>query len=90
LIIAPTRELAQQIDEEFRKFSQNMNIYSTVCVGGMPIFRQIQQLRRRPSFIIGTPGRLKDLSERGEIRFSDYENIVLDEIDRMLDMGFVV
>jgi superfamily II DNA/RNA helicase len=89
LIIAPTRELAQQIDQEFKKFSRNINLYSAICVGGVPIFRQISDLRRNPSFVIGTPGRLKDLKERSKINFSVFKNIVLDEIDRMLDMGFV-
>lgn len=89
LIIAPTRELAQQINEEFRKFSSEMGLYSVVCVGGMPIYRQIDCLRRRFNFVIGTPGRLKDLKDRGEIDFSAFDFVVLDEIDRMLDMGFV-
>lgn len=89
LIIAPTRELAQQIEDEFRKFSARMGLYSVACVGGMPIYRQIECLRRRPSFVIGTPGRLKDLKDRKIIDFSSFSFIVLDEIDRMLDMGFV-
>lgn len=89
LIIAPTRELALQIDQEFRSFSENMKIFSTICVGGAPIYKQINGLKRRPNFIIGTPGRLKDLGERSLIRFQTFNNIVLDEIDRMLDMGFV-
>lgn len=89
LIIVPTRELAIQIDGELRTFAQGMQIYSAVCVGGMPIGRQINNLRRNPNFIIGTPGRLKDLSNRGQIKFNAFQNIVLDEVDRMLDMGFV-
>jgi superfamily II DNA/RNA helicase len=89
LIIAPTRELAQQIDQEFKKFSKNMGLYSAICVGGAPIFRQISDLRRGPNFVIGTPGRLKDLKNRNNIKFAYFQNIVLDEIDRMLDMGFV-
>lgn len=89
LIIAPTRELAQQIDDEFRKFSVGLNLYSAICVGGVPIYRQISAIKRNPNFIIGTPGRLKDLKERGLIDFSKFKFIVLDEIDRMLDMGFV-
>lgn len=89
LIIAPTRELAQQIDAEFHLFSWNMRIFSNVCVGGLPIYRQIDNLRRNPSFVIGTPGRLKDLNERGVLKFDGYNSIVLDEVDRMLDMGFV-
>jgi superfamily II DNA/RNA helicase len=89
LIIAPTRELAQQIDEEFRKFSAGMGLFSAICVGGMPIYKQIQSLRRNSNFVIGTPGRLKDLKDRGMLNFSTFSFIVLDEIDRMLDMGFV-
>lgn len=89
LIIAPTRELAMQIDNELRQFSWGMKIFSTVCVGGMPIYKQINNLRRNPNFVIGTPGRLKDLSERGLIRLEQFRNIVLDEVDRMLDMGFI-
>ena len=86
LIIAPTRELAIQIDNEFRKFSNGLGLYSVVCVGGTPMGRQIQNLRRSFSFVIGTPGRLKDISDRGLIRFDSFQSIVLDEVDRMLDM----
>jgi len=89
LIVAPTRELAVQIDEEFRKFTGGLKLYSTVCVGGLPIYKQIAELKRFPNFVIGTPGRLKDLKERGVLNFSVFQNIVLDEIDRMLDMGFI-
>jgi len=89
LIIAPTRELAIQIDNEFRQFANGMGIFSVVCVGGTPMGRQIQNLRRGSSFVIGTPGRLKDLADRGLIKFDQFQNIVLDEVDRMLDMGFV-
>lgn len=89
LIIAPTRELAQQIDQEFKKFARNIRLYSAVCVGGIPISKQIIELRRCPNFVIGTPGRLKDLRDRNKINFGVFQNIVLDEIDRMLDMGFV-
>jgi len=89
LIIAPTRELAIQIEKEFRNFSDRMKLYSTICVGGTPIGRQISSLRRNPNFVIGTPGRLKDLANRKLIRFGSFQNVVLDEIDRMLDMGFI-
>jgi len=89
LIIAPTRELALQIEVEFRSFSYDMKIFSAACVGGMPIFKQIRNLKRNPNFVIGTPGRLKDLSDRGIIKYETFKNIVLDEVDRMLDMGFV-
>jgi len=89
LIIAPTRELAQQIDQEFKKFSSNMRLYSAICVGGISIFKQISDLKRNPNFVIGTPGRLKDLNKRSRLSFSIFQNIILDEIDRMLDMGFI-
>lgn len=89
LIIAPTRELALQIDNELKSFSNGMRIYSVACVGGAPIGKQIYNLKRNPNFVIGTPGRLKDLNERRLINFNKFQNIILDEVDRMLDMGFV-
>lgn len=89
MIIAPTRELAMQINKEFQEFAQGLKIFSTVCVGGMPIFRQIQNLRLVNHFIIGTPGRIKDLAHRKCIDYSQFASIVLDEVDHMLDMGFV-
>ena len=89
LIIAPTRELALQIDDEFRQFSWGMKIFSAACVGGSPIHKQINNLKRSPNFVIGTPGRLKDLSDRRLVQLETFNNIVIDEIDRMLDMGFI-
>jgi superfamily II DNA/RNA helicase len=89
LIVAPTRELAIQINEELIKFARNLHIFSVCTVGGMPIFRQINNLRRGHNFVIGTPGRIKDLCERGNIQLSNFQTVVLDEADRMLDMGFI-
>jgi superfamily II DNA/RNA helicase len=89
LIIVPTRELANQINEELRKFANNLQIHSTICIGGANIKRQIDSLKRRPQFVIATPGRLKDLHERHAIKLDTFSVIVLDEVDRMLDMGFV-
>jgi superfamily II DNA/RNA helicase len=89
LIIVPTRELAIQIDDELKQFTKNMQIYSVCCVGGAPIYRQISELRLQYNFIIGTPGRLKDLIDRKMIHLHEFKSIVLDEADRMLDMGFV-
>ena len=89
LIITPTRELAFQIEEELRQFSWGMQIFFACCVGGAPIGKQIGNLRRDPNFVIGTPGRLKDLIEKNFIKLSEFNNIVLDEVDRMLDMGFI-
>ncbi|MHB9019433.1 MAG: DEAD/DEAH box helicase [Minisyncoccota bacterium] len=89
LIVAPTRELAIQIEEEFKKFTPSLNLGSVVCVGGAPIYKQLNGLRRHPNFVIGTPGRLQDFNKRGLLPFSAFQNVVLDEIDRMLDMGFI-
>jgi ATP-dependent RNA helicase RhlE len=89
LILAPTRELAQQIDEEFRRFSGGQRLYSTLVVGGANINRQIQQVKRGPHVIIGTPGRIKDLIDRRVLRLQNVNTFVLDEADRMCDMGFV-
>lgn len=89
LIIAPTRELAVQISEELAWLTAGLKMYSTVCIGGVNIRPQIERLRRNPHFVIGTPGRLKDLSAQRAINFNNYQNVVLDEVDRMLDMGFI-
>ncbi len=89
LIMVPTRELAIQIAEEFRGFSKGLRMYAAVCVGGASIHLQIQDLRRKPAFVIGTPGRLKDLLERKQLILSGFKSVVLDEADRMLDMGFI-
>jgi len=89
LIMAPTRELALQIQEEMNGFAMFLNIYSAICVGGAGIGAQLSALRRRPNFVIGTPGRLKDLAMRKALRLDEYTNLVLDEADRMLDMGFL-
>lgn len=89
LIMVPTRELAVQIEEEFRMFARGLNLYSALVVGGASINRQLMQIRRRPQFIIGTPGRIKDLLENYGLTFEGFDTLVLDEADRMLDMGFI-
>lgn len=89
LIVVPTRELASQINAEFMDFRGILKIFSACCVGGMPIRQQISSLRQTHNFVIGTPGRLKDLTNREVIKLSTFGTIVLDEADRMLDMGFV-
>ncbi len=89
LILAPTRELAQQIDEQFKAFSHGMRLYSTLLVGGTNIDRQMRELSRRPQVIIGTPGRTMDLIRRKKLSLAGIDTVVLDEADRMLDMGFV-
>ena len=89
MILAPTRELAQQIEVEFKLFTAGMGLYSITCVGGAPITRQIQEIKRGVHVIIGTPGRVKDLISRKTINMNLFSSIVLDEADRMLDLGFV-
>jgi superfamily II DNA/RNA helicase len=89
LIITPTRELATQIDDEFRAFAKDLRLYSSVCVGGMNIGRQIHSLKRRPQVVIGTPGRLKDLINQRALDLRNVHTLVLDEADRMCDMGFL-
>jgi len=90
LIITPTRELALQINEEFKLFTQGMRIYSVCCVGGLSINRQIALLKRGcHNAVIGTPGRINDLIGKKKIQLSRFNSIVLDEADRMLDMGFI-
>lgn len=89
LIVAPTRELAVQIQDEVKLFAQGMQIFSVLCIGGVGMHQQIQGLRKNPNIIIGTPGRLKDLKNQGKLSIASCANIVLDEVDRMLDMGFI-
>ena len=89
LVIVPTRELALQINQEFWDFRGSLNLYSVCCVGGMGIQSQISGLRRLNNIVIGTPGRLRDLVDRKAINLAQFKTIVLDEADRMLDMGFV-
>jgi superfamily II DNA/RNA helicase len=89
LILAPTRELALQIEEELREFARTLEISSVLCIGGTSMGFQIRQLKRRNNFIIATPGRLKDLIERRLVNLSSFKTVVLDEADRMVDMGFI-
>jgi superfamily II DNA/RNA helicase len=89
IILAPTRELAIQIDEELQNFTRGMPIRSTVIVGGVGMGPQIASFRRFNNFVIGTPGRIIDLIRRGSLQLNDVKNVVLDEADRMLDMGFI-
>lgn len=89
LILAPTRELAVQIEEEFAIFGQGLGITSVLCIGGTSMHMQIKKLRRKHSFIIGTPGRIMDLMQRRLVHTEIFNNVILDEVDRMLDMGFI-
>jgi superfamily II DNA/RNA helicase len=88
LIMAPTRELAIQIEEEFKTLAFGFGMFSVSCVGGLPISKQIREIQMGVSFVIGTPGRLRDLIEKKVLDLSTCHSVVLDEADRMLDMGF--
>ncbi len=89
IILAPTRELALQIKQDFRSFTPGLKVYIALAIGGAYIREQIVDIKRGPNIIIGTPGRIKDLGNRRVINFSGLNTLVLDEVDRMLDMGFV-
>lgn len=89
IIVTPTRELALQVDEQIRAFlSAKSKIRSVVLIGGASIDRQIQALAKRPKIIVGTPGRIIDHLERKSLDLTGFNYVVLDETDRMLDMGF--
>lgn len=89
LIVAPTRELAQQIEMERRTISKNAGVYGALLIGGSSYGPQLSDLRRNPNIVVGTPGRIKDHIEQRSLDLSKFNMIVLDEVDRMLDMGFV-
>ncbi|MBP6858016.1 MAG: DEAD/DEAH box helicase [Candidatus Pacebacteria bacterium] len=89
MVLAPTRELAIQVQEEFKQFTQGMRLFSVAAVGGMPIGKQMRDLEHGAHMIVGTPGRVKDLIARNKIPMERVSTIVLDEADRMLDMGFI-
>lgn len=88
LIILPTRELALQVDESISKIARNFNLRSVVLIGGQNMSKQLRDLKANPRIIISTPGRLIDHLERKTISLEKVEILVLDEADRMLDMGF--
>ncbi|MDX6611540.1 MAG: ATP-dependent helicase RhlE [Blastocatellia bacterium] len=89
LVLAPTRELATQIEKNYRELNPAKQNRSVTLIGGANIRTQITDLHRRPAVLIATPGRLLDLTERGAVDLSTVEVLVLDEADRMLDMGFL-
>ncbi|KKQ71456.1 MAG: DEAD/DEAH box helicase, ATP-dependent RNA helicase RhlE [Candidatus Peregrinibacteria bacterium GW2011_GWC2_39_14] len=88
IVIVPTRELAIQVGETIQKFALPFDIRGAILIGGVHISGQMQQLRRRPEVIIGTPGRIIDHIEHRTINLKDFNILVLDEADRMFDMGF--
>jgi superfamily II DNA/RNA helicase len=89
IIMAPTRELAQQILEEIKILTRGSNIYHALLIGGSSMHLQLRDLRRNPRIVIGTPGRIQDHIKRNSLDLRKFDMVVLDEVDRMLDMGFV-
>ncbi len=89
LIMAPTRELAQQIEEQCRSIAKGSGLFGTLLIGGTAMGPQLRDLRNNPKVVIGTPGRIKDHAERRSLDLSKFNTVVLDEVDRMLDMGFI-
>jgi ATP-dependent RNA helicase RhlE len=89
LILAPTRELVDQIDSEVKDFIMGSKLYSITLVGGRPIYKQLQGLRKNNHIVVATPGRLHDIVDRGALDLAAFDTIVLDELDMMLDLGFI-
>lgn len=89
LIVLPTRELALQVEEEFKSLTKGLKMNASTFIGGTSVGKDLQKLRRHNDVIIGTPGRLIDMMNQGALRLHKFEVLVLDEFDRMLDMGFV-
>lgn len=89
LVVAPTRELAEQIEAECRAIGKGGGFTGALLIGGSSYGPQLRDLRTNPRLVIGTPGRIKDHIERGTLQLSEFNIVVLDEVDRMLDMGFV-
>ena len=89
LILTPTRELALQIEASLRAYGRHLSVGTAVVLGGVPAGAQIRALRKNPEILVATPGRLLDLIGQGYVRLDGIEMLVLDEADRMLDMGFI-
>lgn len=89
IVIAPTRELAEQINEEMRAIGRGGDFDGALLIGGSSMGKQLRDLRYNPRIVIGTPGRIKDHLERKTLNLNTFDMAVLDEVDRMLDMGFV-
>lgn len=89
LVVAPTRELAEQIQDECRSIARGSGLFGALLIGGSSMGKQLADLKHRPRIVIGTPGRIKDHLERGTLKLDNFNIVVLDEVDRMLDMGFL-
>ncbi|GAA0191130.1 hypothetical protein GCM10009122_53330 [Fulvivirga kasyanovii] len=89
LIITPTRELASQIEDEFRKLTRGTKLHSITLIGGVNMGKSLAAFSRPAHVVIGTPGRIMDMAQRGKLAFKNFPVLILDEFDRMLDMGFI-
>lgn len=91
LVLTPTRELALQVSDILKQLlGKKINIQTALLIGGAPMFKQLNQLKKKPSLIVGTPGRINDHLKRGTLNLQSTNFIVFDETDRMLDMGFEI
>lgn len=88
LVMVPTRELALQVESEFRLLSKALRLFGTSFIGGTSVERDVRKLQKPFHFVIGTPGRLVDLTKRNALKLDHFSVLILDEFDRMLDMGF--
>ena len=88
LVLVPTRELAEQVLQSFRAYGQNLAVSAYACYGGVSINPQMMRLRRGVDIMVATPGRLLDLFRQNAVKFGQVQTLVLDEADRMLDLGF--
>ena len=89
LVLSPTRELSNQILDSFRAYGRHLRLQSTIAIGGVPMGRQVRSLMNGVDVLVATPGRLLDLLRGNAVRLNAVETLVLDEADRMLDMGFI-
>lgn len=89
LIMAPTRELAVQIYDDFERLARDSGFKASLCIGGTSVYQQINSLKRQFEVLIGTPGRIKDMWQQRVLNLNQFDALVLDEVDRMLDMGFI-
>lgn len=89
LVVVPTRELAMQVEDEFKSLTKGFKLFSACFIGGTSVNSDVAKARKKNHLIVGTPGRLNDLASRGALRLGNTPVLVLDEFDRMLDMGFI-
>ena len=89
LVVTPTRELATQVKDEFKRITKGTGLFYCTLIGGIPVNLSLRDLKRTNHIVIGTPGRILDMADRGALKLENFKTLVLDEFDRMLDMGFI-